>query len=258
MSDPVLQVAGISRRFGGLVAVAGVSFAAQSGEIFGLIGPNGAGKTTILNILAGALPPSSGQVSFNGKDISRLPSSARARLGIGRTFQAASTFKEETVAENVRRGYLLKRRGRPLDFLGRAASNRSHATEKEAIERAVDFVGLRDHMKALAGALPYGLQKLVGLAIALAAGPSLLLMDEPAAGLNPSETQTLTSLIRRLPAELGLTIVLVEHDMKMVMQICDRILVLNYGREICLGDPSTVRSNPMVIEAYLGGEYEFA
>jgi len=253
----MLAAQGITRRFGGLLALSDVSFATQPGEIFGLIGPNGAGKTTMLNILAGAMPPSSGQVVFGGRDISRLSASQRARLGIGRTFQSAFTFKTQPVAENIRRGYLLKRRGLPLHLLGRGAPMQG-GSEAGTIEEVAGFVGLREHLATSAGSLPYGLQKLVGLAIALAAGPSLLLMDEPAAGLNPAETQNLTRLIEALRRERGLTVVLVEHDMKLVMQVCDRILVLNYGRQICMDTPAGVRADAGVVEAYLGAEYEFA
>jgi branched-chain amino acid transport system ATP-binding protein len=256
--SPVLQVQAVSRYFGGVRAVDNVSFELRPGEIFGVIGPNGAGKTTLFNVITGAIRPSSGTVRLQGEDITGLTMDAVARRGVIRTFQATTVFKRESVIENLRRGFLFGRVSRPSHLLARSqvASARQQAQKK--VEEIVEFTGLGAFGATRGGDLPYGLQKILGVGMAVAAGPRLMLMDEPAAGLNPSETNEMADLVLRLRDRLGIDVVLVEHDMTMVMRICDRILVLNYGQPVCIGTPAQVQSDPAVVEAYLGAEYERA
>ncbi|MBU6497990.1 MAG: ABC transporter ATP-binding protein [Rhodospirillales bacterium] len=252
MTAPLLLVEGLTRRFGGLIAASDVSFAVAPGEIFGIIGPNGAGKTTLFNVIAGHYRPTSGRVAFEGTDISGHASDEVGRRGIARTFQAVHVFKNETVRANLHRAAILARRHNPLAWLSR----HPHATPD--LEGTAAFLGLDKLLDNVAGSLAYGLQKTVGVGLAMMVGPKLMLMDEPAAGLNPSEKIAAAALIRRLRDERGISVLLVEHDMPLVMGICDRILVLNQGIPIALGTPAEVKSNQAVIDAYLGEDYEFA
>jgi branched-chain amino acid transport system ATP-binding protein len=249
----LLAVQSLSRRFGGLTAVSEVSFAVEKGEIFGIIGPTGAGKTTLFNVIAGHYRPSAGTVSFDGQDISGHTSDEISRRGIARTFQAVNVFKQHTVAENLRRADVAHRFHNPLAYFSR----RKQASSVDLIEVA-RFIGLADVLDNVAGDLAYGLQKALGIGMAMMVSPKLVLMDEPAAGLNPSEKKAAAVLIRRLRDERGITILLVEHDMPLVMGICDRILVINQGKPIATGTPDTVKADAAVIEAYLGEDYEFA
>lgn len=251
----LLDVQNLTRRFGGLTAVSDVSFSVEKGEIFGIIGPNGAGKTTLFNVIAGHFGPSSGTVSFEGQDISGHASDAIARRGMARTFQSVHVFSEHTAAENLRRADVIGHGHNPFAYFANLTRVRSGGADLQQVAR---FVGLTDHLANPAGSLAYGLQKILGIGMAMMASPKLLLMDEPAAGLNPSEKKAAGVLIRRLRDELGITILLVEHDMPLVMGICDRILVINRGKPIALGTPSDVKSDKSVIEAYLGEDYEFA
>jgi branched-chain amino acid transport system ATP-binding protein len=251
-----LELRGLTRRFGGLVAVSEVSFAMQPGEIFGLIGPNGAGKTTLFNLIAGVHAPSAGEVLHDGAKVTGLSSEAIARRGIGRTFQAAHTFKTQTVRENLRLAALMHHSHGPL-----AHWRARHHSKLERDERCHDvagFVGLAALLDQIGGSLAYGQQKMLGVAMALMASPQLLLMDEPAAGLNPTEKRTMGELIRRMRDERGIDILLVEHDMRLVMSLSDRILVINQGKRIALGTPQAVQADAAVIEAYLGSDYELA
>ena len=227
---PLLSVDCLSKRFGGLTAVSEVSFAVERGEIFGIIGPNGAGKTTLFNVIAGHYRPSSGHVVFNGHNISGHASDDIARRGIARTFQAVHLFKQQSVAENLRRSSIIADCHNPFAWLSRL--RRSDATQRSEVAR---FVGLADMLDSRAGSLAYGQQKALGVGMAMIVSPTLLLMDEPAAGLNPSEKQAMGTLIRRLREERGISILLVEHDMPLVMGVCDRILVINQGKPIALG-----------------------
>ena len=251
--SPLLEVRGLSRRFGGLAAVSDVSFGVGRGEIFGVIGPNGAGKTTLFNVIAGHYRPSDGKVAFEGHDISGHSSDEIARRGIARTFQAVNVFKAHTVAENLRRAAMARRFHNPLAFV----AQRAHPAPVD-LDDVAQFIGLTGVLDSVAGGLAYGLQKLLGIGMAMMVAPKLMLMDEPAAGLNSSEKRTAASLIRRLRDERGVTILLVEHDMPLVMGICDRILVVNRGSHVAQGTPDEVKSSAAVVEAYLGEDYEFA
>jgi branched-chain amino acid transport system ATP-binding protein len=249
----LLEVNGLTKRFGGLTAVSDISFAVEEGEIFGIIGPNGAGKTTLFNVIAGYLDPSAGSVTLQGNDVSGHSSDEIARRGIARTFQAVHVFKLHSVAENLRRAGVVARAHNPIAYL----KNRRNQPQA-GLREVASFIGLTDDLDSAAGDLAYGLQKILGIGMAMMIAPKLLLMDEPAAGLNSSEKQSAAALIRRLRDERGITILVVEHDMPLVMGICDRILVVNQGEQIALGTPGAVKADPAVIEAYLGQDYEFA
>jgi branched-chain amino acid transport system ATP-binding protein len=249
----VLEITNLSRTFGGLRAVDGVSFGVREGEIVGLIGPNGAGKTTLFNLVTGFLAPTAGEVRFRGTAITRWSADRVAAAGIARTFQNIRLFREMPAAENVVVGRHLRTSATLLDAL--AATPRYRAEERETRARArqlLELVGLGSRAAVPARSLAYGDQRRLEIARALATEPRLLLLDEPAAGMNTAETQALMALIRRLRDACGLTVLLIEHDMKLVMGLCDRIVVLNFGRKIADGAPDEVRRNADVREAYLG------
>jgi branched-chain amino acid transport system ATP-binding protein len=255
---PALQIDGLRRSFGGIHAVQDVTFAVQPREIFGIIGPNGAGKTTLFNLITRTIPASSGSVYFFGKDIGRVGVDVVARAGLIRTFQATAVFKEETVRENLCRAHVFCKLGTPLKMLQVASLHRARKAAHERANEVLEFMDLARVSEAKAGDLAYGLQKTLGVGMALATEPRMLLMDEPAAGLNPTETQRIGDIILKLRSERGITIALVEHDMKMVMSICDRLLVLDRGRMLATGLPSEIQSNQSVIDAYLGVDDELA
>ncbi|WP_454673292.1 ABC transporter ATP-binding protein [Achromobacter pestifer] len=253
MSNPLLQVQGLSRSFGGLAALRGLDFSVSEGEIVGLIGPNGAGKTTAFNVISGTLPPSAGTVRFDGQDISGGPPSRVVVQGLARTFQSTSTYPDATVAENIYRGMLSRVRHSWLRRLaGRRDDLLSGAQVSQEVDRLLILLDLQAWRDAPAGSLAYGLQKKLGIAVALACRPRMLLLDEPAAGLNHEECNELGRLLRRLQSEEGLTMLLVEHHMALVMELCHRIVVLVQGEKIAEGPPQAIRDNPAVIEAYLG------
>lgn len=253
MSNALLQVTGLGRNFGGLAALRGLDFQVAQGEIVGLIGPNGAGKTTAFNVISGTMPPSAGRVIFAGQDISGGPASRAVVAGLARTFQSTSTYPGVSVAENIYRGMLSRISRSTVAWLtGRRHDMLSPAQVRQHIEEILVMTDLAAWRDALAGSLPYGLQKKLGIAVALAAKPRMLLLDEPAAGLNHEECNELARLLRRLQKDHALTLLLVEHHMALVMELCERIVVLVQGEKIAEGSPREIRENPAVVEAYLG------
>ncbi len=252
---PTLEVRGLTRRFGGLVAVDDVSFAVQEGEIFGLIGPNGAGKTTLFNLVTGLTPPSAGALLHRGDDITGSPPHVVAQRGIARTFQNIRLFTNLSALGNVMIGrHIHTRSGLLPGVLGFPSSRAEEEAVRERALELLDLVGLRDRAQVRAGSFPYGDQRRLEIARALALEPRVLLLDEPAAGLNTNEKAGLSRFVRELRDRFDLTVLLIEHHVPLVMGLCDRIAVLEFGRLIAVGDPAAVRSDPAVVEAYLGEE----
>lgn len=242
----------VAVRFGGLVAISDMSFTVGEGEIVSLIGPNGAGKTTAFNVMTGFLTPSAGRVTYQGTTLTGLKPHEIADLGLIRTFQRTSVFPNDTVYDNLLIGLHRQGRVRLLDaILGLPGARASERRLRQKASELIEWVGLERRAHDAAGSLSYGEQRLVGVALALAAEPSMLLLDEPVSGMNASETHRFVELIRGV-RDRGITILLVEHDMPMVMTVSDRIVVLNYGRIIAEGTPDVIRNDPAVIEAYLG------
>ncbi|MFA9461234.1 ABC transporter ATP-binding protein [Thiohalorhabdus methylotrophus] len=245
-----LTAKNISKRFGGLTALDQVSLDVEEGEIRGLIGPNGAGKSTMFKVISGAYFPSAGSILFQGEDVTRQPWHKRAEEGIIRTFQETTLFEEFTAWENVLVGCHMQAH----TGLFRAIFGRDKAREREAerkVQEVMEFMGVADRKDEMASDLPLGFQRALGMAIALASGPRVLLLDEPFAGMNPEETNTMMDLVRKV-RDSGITVILVEHDMKAIMGLCDRISVLNFGQLLAEGAPEEIRNNKDVIEAYLG------
>ena len=251
--DALLTVEGIDLSFGGIRALSGVSFDIREGEIRAIIGPNGAGKSSMLNVINGFYQPQSGTITYKGRRTRRMRPHEAAVRGIARTFQNIALFKGMTTLDNIMTGRLLKMRGNfLLDALYVGPARREEMAHRAAAERIIDFLEIQAIRKVLVGRLPYGLQKRVELGRALAAEPDLLLLDEPMAGMNVEEKEDMSRFILDVNGEFGTTIALIEHDMGVVMDISDRIVVLDYGRKIADGTPEQVRSDQAVIDAYLG------
>ncbi len=254
----MLKVEQLTKRFGGLAAVNDVSVAFEAGQINAIIGPNGAGKSTFFNLISGLHQPTSGRIMLDGVDVTRMPCDQVARLGVGRTFQTTNLFEQATVLDNLIVGHRLRTKSGLWDVL--INSQRLRREEKAARDKAMevlDFVGLTQVAGQFIADITQEERKRVAFALALATDPKLVLLDEPAAGVNPEETEGFAALMRKM-VDNGLTVCLIEHKMDMIMSLADKIMVLDHGEKIAEGTPEQVRNNPLVIEAYLGGDEDAA
>ncbi len=248
-----LSLKGVSKYFGGLAAIQNLDFEVEEGEIRGLIGPNGAGKTTVFNVITGELAPNAGKILYAGRLLNGLKSHQVAKLGIVRTYQLVTLFSGYSALENVLVGFHSESRFGLLDLI--LGSRKSRAVDSAQFEKAMEilaFMGLSEFADAQAENLPHGMQRKLGVAIALAARAKVLLLDEPLTGMNPSEAQDMIETIRQIRKEYGTTIILVEHNLQAVMELCEKITVINFGQKIAEGKPEQIRRDPNVIEAYIG------
>jgi branched-chain amino acid transport system ATP-binding protein len=251
--DVILDVKNISLRFGGVKALTDISFDVREHEIRAIIGPNGAGKSSMLNCINGVYAPQDGQIAFRGQAFSHMNSRQVAEMGVARTFQSLALFKGMSVLDNIMTGRNLRMKTNLFQQALRwGAAEREECEHRRAVEKIIDFLEIQPYRKTPVGRLPYGLQKRVDLGRALAMEPQVLLLDEPMAGMNVEEKQDMSRFILDVNDEYGTTVVLIEHDMSVVMDISDRVVVLDYGRKIGDGTPDAVRANPDVISAYLG------
>lgn len=251
---PFIKLEGLTKKFGGLTAVDEVDFEIEKGKITAIIGPNGAGKSTFFNLISGFHRPTSGTITFEGKDITKAPPHIVARLGIARTFQTTHLFDKSSIIDNVIVGHRLRTQSKLFDAIFR--TKREKREEKEAYEKAIevlDFVGLANFASSPVSTISQESKKRVAIALALATDPKVIFLDEPAAGINPDETDGLAELMKKI-VKSGITVCTIEHKMQMIMGLADNIMVLNHGAKIAQGTPEEIKTNPTVIEAYLGGE----
>ncbi len=255
MKPAVLHVEDLTIHFGGIHALEGVSFFVKPGQIVGLIGPNGAGKTTVFNLLTGVYSPDRGDIFLENKSLRRKKTFQRCQMGVARTFQNIRLFRDLTVADNIKAAMSHQLRYPLISGIYRGKSyRRGERTAAEHADKIMEIMGLSDSADLLARQLPYGQQRKLEIARALAARPKIVLLDEPAAGMNPAETAELMDMIRMIRDTLGVSVLLIEHDMNVVMDLCEFIFVLDYGRIIARGTSDKIQNDPKVIEAYLGGE----
>jgi len=249
----VFEVKDLSLRFGGVQAVRELSFEVEEGEVFAIIGPNGAGKTSVLNVITRVFDPASGKVVFQGRDITRLPRHRVVREGIARTFQNIELFEGGTVLDNLMLGrHRFGHGGFAVQWLWTPGVRTAEARSRAKVEEVIDLLDLAPHRNSPVAGLPYGVRKVVELARALCTEPRLLLLDEPASGLNPEESRDLAFWIEDIQKDLGITVIMVEHDMSLVSQAANRVLCMNLGEKLALGTPAAVQGDPAVISAYLG------
>lgn len=253
MSDVLLSAKDIGVRFGGVVAVNKVSFDVRKGEVFTLIGPNGAGKTTVFNLISRIYTPTSGAITFEGQDLLAKAPHEVAALGIARTFQNIELFEHASVLQNLLIGrHVHRRTGFWHDLLFSGKARQAALADREKVEHVIDFLDLQRYRDTLIAGLPYGVRKVVEMARALCCEPKLLLLDEPSSGLNVEETQDMVWWIDDIRREMGITVLMVEHDMSLVSKVSDRVLAMNQGEVLALGAPAEVQAHPGVVEAYLG------